>query len=121
MSQHASDSPQPDDDSAAESEVRVGSPFAADPFEADPARAVETLYDVGPLKYTAMGAVSASVMVVGFAAAAAYFFPVGGTMIAALGCVLSILGMYSSYRVTAAGLLAIHLCLFVLSYGRTLS
>ncbi len=100
--------------------IRVGSPFAVDPFEPDTTRQIEIFYDVGPLKYTAMGAVFASAMVVGFAAAAAYFFPIGGTMIAALGCVLSIFGMYSSYRLTAAGLLAIHLCLFVLSYGRTL-
>ena len=113
--------PSGDDDQAAESDIRVGSPFAVDPFEHDPARPIETYYDVGPLKYTAMGAVSASVMVVGFAAAAAYYFPVGGTMIAALGCVLSIFGMYSSYRFLAAGLLAIHLCLFVLSYGRLMT
>jgi hypothetical protein len=109
------------DDPGDVASVRIGSPFAVDPFTHDPARAIEAFYDVGPLKYTAMGAVSASLMVVGFAAAATYFFPIGGTMIAALGCVLSIFGMYSSYRLTAAGLLAIHLCLFVLSYGRTLS
>jgi hypothetical protein len=41
-------------------------------------------------------------------------------MIAALGCALSIFGMYSSYRLTAACLLAMHLCLFVVSYTRTL-
>lgn len=102
-----------------QAEIRVGSPFATDPFAHDPERPVENLYDIGPMKYTALGAVSASVMVVGFAAAAAYFFPLGGTLIAALGCGLSIFGMYSSYRRAATGLLAIHVGLFVLSYGRT--
>jgi hypothetical protein len=102
------------------SAVRVGSPFAEDPFEADDSRPTENLYDVGPVKYTAMGAVTASVLVLGFAAAAAYLFPAGGTMVAALGCLLSIFGMYSPWRLASAGLLAAHLCLFLLSYGRTM-
>ncbi len=103
------------------SSVRVGSPFAEDPFEADESRPIENLYDVGPVKYTAMGAVTASVLVLGFAAAAAYLFPAGGTMVAALGCLLSIFGMYSPWRLASAGLLAVHLCLFLLSYGRTMT
>ena len=106
---------------ANEAAIRVGSPFAVDPFAHDANRHIENFYDVGPLRYTAMGAVYASAMVVGFATAAAYFFPAGGAMIAALGCFLSIFGMYSSYRLTAAGLLTLHLCLFVFSFGRTLS
>ncbi len=104
-----------------ETDVRVGSPFAVDPVSVDPTRAIEAFYDVGPIRYTAMGAVAASIMVLGFAAAAAWWFPVGGALIAALGCVLSIFGMYSAFRITSAGLLAIHLSLFVLSYMRSLA
>jgi hypothetical protein len=99
----------------------VGSPFAEDPFEIDNSRPIENLYDVGPVKYTAMGAVAASILVLGFAAAAAYLFPVGGAMVAALGCLLSLFGMYSPWRLASAGLLAVHLFLFLLSYGRTMT
>ena len=115
--------PSSDVDSPADvpSAVRVGSPFAVDPRAAASPAPAESLQELGPMKYTAMGAVSASMLVVGFAAAAAYFFPAGGTLVAALGCLLSILGMYSSYRFAAACLLTLHLCLFVLSYGRSLS
>jgi hypothetical protein len=101
--------------------IRVGSPFAIDPIAAEPARPIEVLLDVGPIRYTAMGAVAASIMVLAFAAVATWWFPAGGALIAALGCVLSIFGLYSTYRITSAGLLAIHLFLFVLCYGRSLS
>ncbi|MFK8113507.1 MAG: hypothetical protein AB8B91_14980 [Rubripirellula sp.] len=97
--------------------IRIGSPFAADPFQLQP---VEVLYDVGPIRYTAMGAVAASVMVIAFALAAAFWFPSGGTLISALGCALSIFGLYSNYRYVAAGLLATHLGIFTYSYIQTL-
>ena len=103
--------------------IRIGSPFAVDPIDplaGIPAKRIEVLLDVGPIRYTAMGAVAASIMVLAFAAAAAWWFPAGGALIAALGCVLSIFGLYSTYRFTSAGLLAVHLCLFVVSYGRSL-
>jgi hypothetical protein len=108
-------------DTSGESPIRFGSPFAIDPISTRPARPIERLYDVGPVRYTAMGAVAASVMVLGFAGAGAWWFPAGGALIAALGCVLSIFGLYSTHRLASAGLLAIHLCLFVLSYGRSLA
>ena len=103
--------------------IRVGSPFAVDPI--DPlagiqAKRIEPFLDVGPIRYTAMGAVAASVMVLGFAGVAAWWFPAGGALIAALGCVLSIFGLYSTYRLPSSALLAIHLYLFVLSYVRSL-
>ena len=103
--------------------IRIGSPFAVDPIDplaGIPAKRIEPFLDVGPIRYTAMGAVAASVMVLGFAGAAAWWFPTGGALIAALGCALSIFGLYSTYRFTSVGLLAIHLCLFVVSYGRSL-
>ena len=103
--------------------IRVGSPFAVDPIDplvGIPVKQIEPFLDVGPIRYTAMGAVAASIMVLGFAGTAAWWFPTGGALIAALGCVLSIFGLYSTYRFTSVGLLAVHLCLFVVSYGRSL-
>ena len=106
-------------DTIDESPVRVGSPFATDPFETQ-AQPIEQIYDVGPLRYTAMGAVAAAVVVLLFALVGVWWFPAGGAMIAALGCMLSIFGLYSNFRFTAAGLLTVHLALFVMSYGRSL-
>ncbi|TWU49126.1 hypothetical protein [Rubripirellula reticaptiva] len=108
--------------------IRIGSPFAVDPVAADPISGdltasptvIEPVMDVGSLRYTAMGATAASAMVVGFAAAAWGWFPAGGAAIAALGCGLSIFGMFSVYRFTAMGLLAVHLFLFVANYGQAL-
>ena len=102
-----------------ETHARVGSPFAVDPLE-HPEHPIEQIYDVGPLRYTAMGAVAAAIVVLIFASIGVWWFPAGGAMIAALGCMLSIFGLYSTFRYTAAGLLAVHLGLFVLSYGRSL-
>lgn len=99
---------------------RRGSPFASEPISLPRDGPVEVLVAGGPVRYTAMGAVAASAMVLGFAAAAAWWFPGGGTMIAALGCGLSLFGLYSHYRATAAGLLLLHLALFIVSYGRSI-
>jgi hypothetical protein len=140
MNQHASDAPQQNRDespgqtaeSGVEGEpdsavvadlvkqapIRRGSPFASDPVTVKP---VDNFVDRGPMRYTAIGAVAASILVLAFAAAATLWFPAGGTLIAALGCVLSIFGLYSTYRITSAGLLAIHLSLFVVCYGLSLS
>lgn len=101
-------------------DIRVGSPFAVDPTIPAAARPIEPFYDVGPIRYTAMGAVAAAIMVLGFASVAAWWFPSGGALIAALGCVLSVFGLYSAFRKTAISLLAIHLALFVLSYSRSI-
>jgi hypothetical protein len=107
--------------------IRVGSPFAVDPSPiagtSIQRRRVrpEALYDVGPLRYTALGAVSAALLVLGFAAAAAWWFPGGGTIIAALGCALSIFGLYSNRKITASGCLVLHLLLFMISYSRAIT
>ncbi|MDF1840986.1 MAG: hypothetical protein P1U77_06085 [Rubripirellula sp.] len=101
-------------------DIRVGSPFAVDPTIPAAERPIEPFYDVGPIRYTAMGAVAAAIMVLGFASVAAWWFPSGGALIAALGCVLSVFGLYSAFRKTAISLLAIHLALFVLSYSRSI-
>jgi hypothetical protein len=110
--------------------IRSGSPFKTDP-EATAAVFVEVqssrnstpevIYDVGPLRYTAMGSVAAAVMVMGFAAAAALWFPAGGTLIAALGCLLSIFGLYSPIPMWSAGCLVVHAALFLLCYARAIA
>ena len=97
---------------------RVGSPFAPD--ASITVRPRQTPEDFGSIRYVASGAVAASILVLGFAVAAVSWFPAGGALIAALGCVLAILGLYSSFRLASATLLAVHLCLFVVSYGRSL-
>ena len=102
------------------SAIRVGSPFAVDPPPTDSAvKPVEQVYDVGPMRYTAMGAVAASVVVLGFGAAAVWWFPSGGVLIAALGCSLSLFGTASAYRITSIMLLAAHLGIFLLSYSQS--
>jgi hypothetical protein len=100
--------------------IRIGSPFAIDPaVPFQTAKQIEAFYDVSPLRYTAMGAVAASCLVLCFGAAAAWWFPSGGVLIAALGCGLSLFGMASVYRYSSIGLLMIHLGLFLFSYSRT--
>tara|TARA_R110002049_G_scaffold47902_1_gene138438 strand:+ start:153894 stop:154331 length:438 start_codon:yes stop_codon:yes gene_type:complete len=124
---------QPDKDESAET-IRVGSPFAVDPnpeFPGTPtasttnttATAVspEVFYDVGPLRYTALGAVAAAVLVLLFAIPATWWFPSGGTLIAALGCVLSIFGMYSPIPKRSAAVLAVHVVIFLFCYGRIIT
>lgn len=107
-------------DSSTDENIRVGSPFKVDPITNFNDRPVETVID-GPLRYTAMGAVTAAAMTVFFAAAACYWFPAGGTMVAALGCVLSMFGFYSNHRLAAAACLSAHLSLFMFCYGRSLA
>lgn len=103
-------------------EIRIGSPFAQDPDDLPVVSTVSTprkpeiVYDVGPLKYTAIGSVAAAVMTLAFGAAAAWWFPGGGTLIAGLGCMLSIFGLYSPHKIYASICLAMHLTLFLASY-----
>ena len=106
---------------ASSAAIRVGSPFAVDPTGIIPTKPVEVFYDVGSLRYTAMGSVAAATMVIGFALAALLWFPAGGALIAGLGCLLSIFGLYSSYRKSALLLLFTHLGIFVMTYFRSLS
>jgi len=101
--------------------IRKGSPFAIDPLEEPSAPADINLYELGPVRYTAMGAVVAATMVLFFALLAAWKFPGGGALVAALGCLLATFGLYSTHRKTSLSLLAIHLLLFLVSYGRTLN
>ncbi|WP_146401752.1 hypothetical protein [Planctomycetes bacterium CA13] len=117
--------------------VRVGSPFRGEPF--GPATSMQgesanrslatgpqafspedIYFQASPLRYTAMGSVAASAMVVLFAATAAVWFPIGTAMTAGLGCLLSVFGLYSPHRLLASGLLVVHLMLFLYSYSQTM-
>ena len=106
-------------------EVRVGSPFRVDP----PARAVgqasgEAAYaDYGPFLYTAIGASTAAIVVIAFAALGCFWFPPGGVIVAILGSALSLVGLFSTkrFRIAAMAALPIHVGLFFLSYTRSLS
>lgn len=122
MNQDASNSQSVDTEAGGQSElaIRVGSPFATDPLPSfQDSKPIEAFYDVGPIRYTAMGAVAASAMVLVFGAAAAWWFPGGGVLIAALGCGLSLFGAASAYRFTSLVLLAAHLGMFLYSYSQT--
>ncbi len=123
-----------------EEAVLVGSPFAegtmSDNPLAGPVSSQEQLghgkpshgqqpdasepLSVQEIRYTAIGSVVASGMVLLFAGVAAWWFPPGGTLIAALGCGLSLFGLTSGHRVMATVLLAMHVGLFITSYSRTL-
>ncbi|GAA5506139.1 hypothetical protein [Novipirellula caenicola] len=100
-------------------EIRVGSPFAKEPEPApQPVRPEDVYFQATPLRYTSIGAVAAAGLVVMFALGGTVWFPAGGTLVAGLGCLLSIFGLYSHLRIAAASLLAVHLLLFVASYSR---
>ena len=103
-----SDSPLPDGDQPIVARYATGS------------SANEILDDPGPLRYTALGALTASLIVILFAAVGTWWFPAGGALIAALGCLLAIFGLFSTYRIRSAMLIVIHLALFVVSYSRSL-
>ena len=123
---------EPQDD--ATEDIRVGSPFAESPetlgvdqspsAESSEAKtsdldtlAEDVYFVASPFRYTAMGAVAASAMVVVFGLSALIWFPVGATMIAGLGCLLSILGLYSHRRMLAGILLVTHLSIFAITYA----
>ncbi len=111
--------------------VRVGSPFRVDPSDlatpSEPAKKLtlsgEAAYgEYGPFLYTAMGASSAAVVVLVFAALGTWWFPAGGALVAVLGTILSIIGLFSRrrFRYAAIGTLPLHMALFFLSYARSL-
>lgn len=96
----------------------------SDLFDEDQSAAPEVLPEPltdGVMKYTAKGSATASLMVVFFASAAAWWFPTGGVLIAGLGCGLAVGGMFSDYRLPSAGLLLVHLGLFFASYSMAIN
>ncbi len=107
-----------------EREIREGSPFRQDPvFPAGERRMGPSYADLGPFRYTAMGAASAAVLVLVFAGAGSWWFPVGGLLVAILGAVLSIVGLFarSRFRLVSALSLVLHVGFFMVSYVRSLT
>lgn len=93
---------------------RVGSPFAAAPSgKKHKSPSAVALHDLGPLQYTAMGGVVVATMLLGFVIIALAWFPIGGCIIATLGCTTAILGLQSKFKRITTGLLVTHACLFV--------
>jgi len=89
----------------------------------DPA-SIEAVYaDYGPFLYTSMGAAVSAVMVLLFATAGAVWFPAGGAIVAILGILLSITGLFAArrFRWAAIACLPLHVGLFVFSYVKTLA
>lgn len=107
--------------------IRIGSPFKVDPPQSIEVAgqsiidaSLEIDSDATPMRYVAMGSVAASVMVLAFAMAAVEWFPVGGAMIAGLGCLLSVFGLYSPHRLKSAALLVVHAAIFLFCYSQTM-
>lgn len=103
--------------------IRDGSPFAAEPPRTSRSifPAADSQWDIGPVRYTAGGAVLAAIVVLAFGAIAAWWFPSGGALIATLGMSLALFGCLSPYRIVAGGLLFTHLALFMLCYSRMIA
>ena len=100
---------------------RAGSPFAVDPPAVKRRRPVKpavSAAELGSWQITAGGAVLAAVMLVFFAAAASWNFPAGTAMTAALGGVMSLMGLSSLYPRLSFGLLVTHLALFLLAFAQ---
>lgn len=108
--------------------TRAGSPFRGgadsaaqgNPFKT---QAIEAAYgEFGPFVYTAMGGSIAAVVVLAFSALGAFWFPAGGALVAILGIVLSVIGMFGTkrFRYAAIAVAPIHMGLFLLSYVRSI-
>lgn len=102
--------------------VRVGSPFRGDPKPAEfvPQAAINEAVIGSPARYTALGAVAASALVLLFAASGALWYPSGGVLVAALGCTLAVGGLFSARKKTSLGLLTMHLGLFLAAASRSI-
>lgn len=78
-----------------------------------PSAAGHSLADYGPLRYTAVGALLSSLIVLAFAIPAIVWFPMGGLVLSALGVGLSLFGIQSGRVRDAMCLLVVHLGLFL--------
>ncbi|MEM6776322.1 MAG: hypothetical protein AAF670_01625 [Planctomycetota bacterium] len=109
-----------DGPAADEEEIRRGSPFAEPDRQAVtvPALRGEVMpspnqpIDVG----VAMAAPLASIIVMLFAAACCVWFPGGGLVVAPLGSLLALIGLFTKRRVVSAVLLTSHIAVFFACY-----
>ncbi len=106
--------------------IRQGSPFADDAATVTAKSSISgkktlplDLAEAGPLRYTAVGALFACGLVLGFAIPAAIWFPIGGVIITVVGIALAIFGIQSGYTKVSLGLLLIQLILFLYCFGET--
>ncbi len=113
----ATDSESPLLDMTPDGTIRVGSPFRGEPEPAEfvPQVIIREQVVGSPLAYTAIGAVTASALVLFFGLLGAFWYPTGGLLVASLGCVLSVFGLFSKRRYIALGLLVAHLAIFLFS------
>ncbi|EMI55183.1 hypothetical protein [Rhodopirellula sallentina] len=99
--------------------VRRGSPFAAKPDQASGVM-VLPVEILDPEWGVLRAANWASAWVAIFAIACVSMFPGGGVIVAALGCGLASVGLFSSRQVIAAILLLLHASLFFACYQKLL-
>lgn len=130
----ASDAPSPGDTPSSDASssdtfasdmpVRRGSPFAKSSHRADggPAIDARALSSVEPAFDPEWGVLRAanwaSAWVALCALACLQMFPAGGVIVAALGCALATIGLFSSRVLVAGGLLALHAWLFFACYQK---
>ncbi len=116
----ASDNPVPGEPAASDAPVRRGSPFAKSPqqsaSDALPISGMEPAFDPEWGVLRAANWASAWVAICGLACL--QMFPGGGVIVAALGCALATIGLFSSRALLAGGLLALHAWLFFACYQK---
>lgn len=109
-------------------EIRIGSPFYGDSVFVDPPPSIDaaasgfdsrqTPQEIGQARYLAWGGVVAGIVVLPQSALASVYFPVGGIMVAGLGCVLAVIGLSSPRPRMAALILVVHLSAMLYSATR---
>ena len=114
-------------ESVAGEALRVGSPFRQGTARAMvgsvQVKPIEAAYaEFGPYRYTSMGASSAAVMLLCFAAAGSIWYPIGGAIVAAQGTILAIAGLFATkrFRIAAIVALSAHIGLFLFICIRSL-
>ena len=95
-------------------EIRAGSPFAPGTAIAG-GKPGSVTRDSGAASEVARGAVWAAWLILPFAAATAWPFPLGGALITGLGVALSLMGLTSPRPLWAIAALSIHIVLLAVS------
>jgi hypothetical protein len=112
-----------------EAGIRYGSPFAVDPqpgpqsdgqgisgSPAVPESGAAAAFEAGVANETAAGGVIAATVILPLAGIALWLFPLGGMLISGLGGALSVIGLTTRRQRWSAGVLVIHICVFVAAY-----
>lgn len=117
------------DPSPTEAGIRYGSPFAIDPQPAPhydgegiaggaavPESGAAAAFEAGVANETAAGGVVAATVILPLAGIALWLFPLGGMLISGLGGALGVIGLTTRRQRWSAGVLVIHICVFVAAY-----